>query len=61
MNARLSRDVTQMAQTVSRIVSTKVIGRPGCIAIEILKDRHTGEVGLKIVQVSELVGLHIVS
>lgn len=44
---------TQAAQhsdLIFTIVATKVIDRPGCIAVNILKDRFTGQTGLKIVQ-----------
>lgn len=49
----------QMAEIVFTIVATKVIDQPGCIAINILKDRHSGKTGLQIVQADFLVGKEV--
>lgn len=45
------REMVLMADFVYRILSFKVIGQPGCACIEILKDRHNGEHGVKIINV----------
>lgn len=46
----------QFAALVFTIVSTDVIDRPGCIAVNILKDRHTGKTGMQIVPTDWLIG-----
>ena len=49
----------QMAAMVFTIVATKVIDQPGCIAINIIKDRNSGKTGLQIVQADFLVGKEV--
>lgn len=49
----------QMADMVFTIVATKVIDQPGCIAINIIKDRNSGKTGLQIVQADFLVGKEV--
>lgn len=56
MRQQAKQQATQMADLVFTIVSTRVIGQPGCIAVNILKDRATGETGIKIVQTDFLIG-----
>ncbi|ASD52185.1 hypothetical protein PspYZU08_09 [Pseudomonas phage PspYZU08] len=55
------RECIQYANKAVRIVSFDVIDRPGCVAIEVIKCRETGKVGIKIVQRSELIGALLVS
>lgn len=45
------REMIPMADFVYRVISFKVIGHPGCVCIEILKDRENGESGVKIINV----------
>lgn len=40
-----------MADFVYRVLSFNIIGQPGCVCIEILKDRYNGESGVKIINV----------
>ncbi|AWH14622.1 hypothetical protein [Pseudomonas phage 22PfluR64PP] len=56
MRLQAQQQATQMADLVFTIVSTRVIDRPGCIAVNILKDRETGKTGFKIVQADFLIG-----
>jgi len=56
MRQEAKHQATQMADMVFTIVATKVINQPGCIAINILKDRESGKTGLMIVQADFLIG-----
>lgn len=56
MRQEAKHQATQMADLVFTIVATEVIDQPGCIAINIIKDRGHGKTGLKIVQADFLIG-----
>lgn len=56
MRQEAKHQATQMADLVFTIVATKVIDQPGCIAINIIKDRNSGKTGLQIVQTNFLEG-----
>ena len=56
MRLQAKQRATQLADLVFTIVSTKVVDQPGCIAINIIKDRYTGKTGIKIVQADSLAG-----
>ena len=56
MRQEAKHQATKMADLVFTIVATKVIDQPGCIAINIIKDRNAGKVGLMIVQADFLIG-----
>ena len=56
MRQEAKNQATQLADLVFTIVATKVIDQPGCIAVNILKDRATGRTGLMIVQADFLIG-----
>lgn len=48
------RSVIPMVDFVYRILSFNVVGRPGCVCIEILKDREHGETGVKIINTKHM-------
>ena len=48
------REMVQMVDFVYRILSFTVIDQPGCVCIEILKDRHNGKAGVKIINVAHM-------
>lgn len=56
MRQQAKQQATSMADLVFTIASTRVIDQPGCIAINVLKDRVTGKTGFKIVQADFLIG-----
>lgn len=56
MRQEAKSQAIQMSDLVFTIVATKVIDQPGCIAINITKDRNSGKIGLAIVQADFLVG-----
>lgn len=56
MRQEAKQQATTMADLVFTIVATKVIDQPGCIAINIIKDRNSGKIGLAIVQADFLIG-----
>lgn len=56
MRLEAKNQATQHADLVFTIVATKVIDQPGCIVVNILKDRDSGKVGHKVVQWDFLTG-----
>lgn len=56
MHPAAQKQATQMADIVFTIVATKVVDQPGCIAVNIIKDRNSGRTGLMIVQADFLIG-----
>lgn len=56
MRQEAKNQATQCADLVFTVVATKVIDQPGCIVVNILKDRVSGKVGHKVVQADFLIG-----
>ena len=59
MKYPVRQQAIQFADIVFTIVATQVIDQPGFIAINILKDRHSGKTGLQVVKADFLVGKEV--